>query len=135
MSNTMYDPARQAFATAQINWLTDEIRCVLVDTALYTFSALHSMLSDIPAGARVATSSAFTSKTVSGASGGWCDADDITFTALTGASIEALVIYKNTGVASTSPLLVYFDTITGLPFTPSGTDFVVRWAASGLFRL
>lgn len=44
------------------------------------------------------------------------------------ALIKALVIYKDTGVASTSPLLAYLDTVTGFPMTTFGGDVVVPWS-------
>ena len=38
----------------------------------------------------------------------------MTFTSVTGPSIEAIVIYADTGTESTSPLIAYIDTATGL---------------------
>ena len=37
-------------------------------------------------------------------------------------SVEALVIYKDTGNTATSNLIAYIDTGTGLPFTTNGAD-------------
>ncbi|MNC44515.1 hypothetical protein D3C75_934250 [compost metagenome] len=51
----------------------------------------------------------------------------MTFTAVTGASIEAIVIYADTGTESTSPLIAFIDTATGLPITPNGGDIIVTW--------
>ena len=36
MANTLFDFARQRFLEAQINWMTDTIKVVLVDTGAYT---------------------------------------------------------------------------------------------------
>jgi len=94
----------------------------------------HQYLSDIPGGARIATSPAFSGKTTTN---GVLDATDATFTAVTGTTIEAAVIYKDTGVAGTSPLIAYFDTLTGLVLTPNSGD--VTWtfsnAAEKIFKL
>ena len=46
---------------------------------------------------------------------------------MTGDPSEALVIYKDTGTESTSPLIMYIDTATGLPVTPNGGDITVTW--------
>ena len=48
-------------------------------------SIRHEFLSDIGIGARIATSGAFTGKTTTG---GAADANDVTFTSVTGASIR-----------------------------------------------
>ena len=105
MANTLYDYARQRFLEAQINWMTDTIKVVLVDTGAYTPLTL--------------TSKATT--------GGAADAADCTFTSVTGASIEAIIIYADTGVEATSPLIAFIDTATGLPITPNGGDIIVTW--------
>jgi hypothetical protein len=55
---------------------------------------------------------------------------------VTGNSIEALLIYIDTGSAATSRLVAYIDTgVTGLPVTPNGGDIVITWNASGIFQL
>ena len=58
---------------------------------------------------------------------GVADAADILFTAVTGATVEALVIYRDTGTPGTSRLIAYIDSATGLPFAPSGADVTVQW--------
>ena len=53
MANTLYDFARQRFLEAQINWMTDTIKVILVDTGAYTpQTSVHQYLSDIPTSAR-----------------------------------------------------------------------------------
>lgn len=66
---------------------------------------------------------------------GTFDAADATFTSVAGNSVEELVIFKDTGTPATSPLLVSFDTATGLPVTPNGGDIVIQWNGSGIFSL
>lgn len=135
MANALYDLGRQAFLEGGIAWLTDTIKAVLVDTALYTPNlATDQFLSIIPGGARVATSPAFASKT---STIGVADAADVTFSLVSGATVEAIVIYKDTGAAATSPLIAYIDTATGLPVTPSGGDIIIQWdaGANRIFKL
>ena len=125
MANTLYDSARQRFLEAQINWMTDTMKAILVDTGAYTpQTAIHQYLSDISGSARIAGPVTLTSKTTTG---GAADAADVTFTSVTGASIEAIVIYADTGTEATSPLIAYIDTATGLPITPNGGDIIVTW--------
>ena len=125
MANTLYDAARQRFLEAQINWMTDTVKVLLVDTGAYTpQTAIHQYLSDISGSARIAGPVTLTSKTTTG---GAADAADVTFTSVTGPSIEAIVIYIDTGTESTSPLVAFIDTATGLPITPNGGDIIVTW--------
>lgn len=57
------------------------------------------------------------------------------FTAVSGATVEALVFFKDTGTPSTSDLICFFDTATGLPLTPNGGDVNVTFNASGIFKI
>ncbi|SIL44338.1 hypothetical protein [Mycobacteroides abscessus] len=125
MANIMYDKAYEAFGNGQINWLADTIKVVLVDTGAYTLNAAtHEFLSDIPSGARVATSAALAGKTnVLGV----LDAGDASWPAVAGPSGEAVVIFKDTGTAGTSRLIFYLDTASGLPVTPNGGDINIKW--------
>jgi hypothetical protein len=135
MANALYDAGREAFLNADIDWSVDNIKAVLVDTAAYTVNlATHNALDDIAGGARISTSANLASKT---STAGVADAADVTFTAVTGATVEAIVIYKDTGVESTSLLIAYIDTATGLPVTPGGGNITVTWdsGASKIFRL
>ena len=135
MANTLYDAARQRFLEAQINWMTDTVKVLLVDTGAYTpQTAVHQYLSDISGSARIAGPVTLTSKTTTG---GAADAADVTFTSVTGPSIEAIVIYIDTGTESTSPLVAFIDTATGLPITPNGGDIIVTWdnGINKIFRL
>lgn len=125
MANTLYDYARQRFLEAQINWMTDTVKVILVDNGAYTpQTSVHQYLSDIPTSARIAGPVTLTSKATTG---GAADAADVTFPSVTGASIEAIIIYADTGVEATSPLIAYIDTATGLPITPNGGDIIVTW--------
>lgn len=135
MANALYAKGRQAFGNAGINWPSDDIRAILIDTALYTVNlATDDFLNDIAAGARVAVSGNLANKTNAD---GVMDADDTTITSVTGATVEAIVIYKHTGVESTSQLIAYIDTGTNLPFTPNGNNVIIQWpsGADKIFKL
>jgi hypothetical protein len=135
MANALYDYGREGFLDGSIDWDTDNIKVVLVDTATYTVNtATDQHLDDIPAGERVATSSNLSSKTVTD---GVADAADVTFSTVTGDQAEALVIYQDSGVESTSRLIAYIDTATGLPVTPNGGDITIAWddGANKIFKL
>lgn len=64
------------------------------------------------------------------------DADDVTFPSVIGLDVDAIILFvKNAGASTTWRLVSYMETVTGLPFTPSGVDCVVQWNASGIFRI
>lgn len=104
----------------------------LVDTGTYTYSSSHQFYSSLSG--VVGTDQPLATPTVTN---GTFDADDVTFTAVSGASVEALVIYRhNSGANTTWRLVVYEDaSVTGLPVTPNGGNIVITWNASGIFTI
>lgn len=110
----------------------DTIKIALVDTGTYTYSTTHEFYSSVSA-AVIGTPQTLASKTVTD---GTFDAADVTFTSVTGNSVEALVVYKDTGTASTSSLVCYIDVAaSGLPVTPNGGNITVTFNASGIFSI
>lgn len=146
MANALFDNARELFLTGNIDWGTgtggDVIKACLVDAGLYTVSlSAHSKLSSISSitnaivGGSAGRSAAFLDKTTTA---GAADAADITFSGISGASIEAIVLYRDaSGVDANSDLIAYIDTATGLPITPNGGDIIVTWdnGANKIFKL
>lgn len=132
MANVLYNKAKESFISQNpsIDLDTDTIKVALVDTGTYTFSAAHQYYSSVTG--VVGTPVTLASKTITN---GVFDAADVTFTAVTGASVEALVVYKDTGSAATSPLIAFIDTGTNLPVTPNGGDITIQWNASGIFSI
>lgn len=57
------------------------------------------------------------------------------FSAVSGATVEGLMFWKDTSNAATSNLICYFDTATGLPLTPNGGDVNVTFNGSGIFKV
>ena len=133
MANAIYPLYKQALldasANVDLNDLT--VKVALVDTGTYTYSAAHEFLTSLTGVVGTAQTIAATTVT-----NGLFDGDNATFTAVTGNSVEALVIYIDTGTAGTSRLVAYIDTgVTGLPVTPNGGDISITWNASGIFQL
>ena len=135
MSNALYDAGREGYLDGSLNWLTDDVRAILVDTSSYTVNlATHKFLSAIVVGARVSVSGSLTGKS---ATAGVADADDVSFTGVSGPTVEAIVLYKHTGSDATARLIAYLDGATGLPFTPSGGNVAIQWdnGANKIFKL
>lgn len=108
---------------------TTGVYCALVDTGTYTYNAAHQYYSSLSG--IVGTDQEILTKTVTA---GVFDGTDLTYTAVTGNSVEACVLYrKNAGANTTWPLIAYIDTgVTGLPVTPNGGNITLTWNASGI---
>lgn len=135
MANALYDKGREKFATGQINWVSDTIKCLLVSNGYTPNLAVHEFLSSIPTSARVGSPVALANKT---ATAGVCDADDVVFTGIaSGQNVTYVVLYKDTGNETSSPLIALFDTLLGLPMTTSGADILIQWSndANKIFKL
>lgn len=138
MANAVYPKYKQSLLTeADTNNGLDGTStaapyAALVDTGTYTYSAAHQFYSSL-SGIQ-GTDQPITTPTVTS---GTFDGDDVTFTAVSGVSIEAIVIYRhNTGANTTWRLVLYVDTsVTGLPVTPNGGNIVITWNASGIFLI
>ncbi len=129
MANSLYDSGRNAFARGDIVWKASggsTIKAILVDTGHYTVNlTTHDNLDDIGSTARVGTAQTLT---LIDPAAGVVDANDISFTSLSAApTVEAIVLYKDTGVESTSTLIAYIDTATGLPSSANQTTINVAW--------
>lgn len=134
MANAIYPKYKEALISggSNVNLSSGTVKVALVDTGTYTYSASHDFYDDVSA-AVVGTPQTIGSKTVTS---GTFDGADVTFSAVSGSSVEALVIYVDSGSAATSPLVAYIDTsVTGLPVTPNGGDISIVWNASGIFTL
>ena len=89
---------------------------------------------DITTG-EVGTSQSVTSQTVGTAGVGAFDHAIVTWTSVSGASVESLDYYKSSGISTTSPLICNIDSATGLPVTPNSGDITFDPAAGGVFQI
>ena len=133
MADSVYPKAREGFLGGTIDLDTDVVKMLLVDTTNdYTYSSAHNALDDVGASGRVAVTGPLSAITLTD---GVFDASNQTFTSVTGDQAEALIIYTSTGTESTSLLICYIDSATGLPVTPNSGDITVNWNAAGIFAL
>lgn len=133
MANAVYPLYKQALISGGANTsLAGTVKVALVDTGTYTYSAAHEFLTSLTGVVGTAQTIGATKSYTNGV----FDGGDVTFTAVSGATVEALVLYIDTGTAGTSRLVAYLDTsITGIPVSPNGGDISVTWSASGIFAL
>lgn len=138
MANAIYPLFKQELMKGTSNNLLNSsegatgVYCALVDTGTYTYSAAHQFYSSLSG--VVGTDQEILTKTQTT---GTFDGTDLTYTAVSGNSVEALVLYrKNAGANTTWPLIAYIDTsVTGLPVTPNGGNITITWNGSGIFTL
>lgn len=135
MANAIYPLYKEALISggANVDLLAGTVKVALVDTGTYTYSAAHQFLTSLTG---VVGTAQTIPATKTATNGTFKTTGTNTFTAVTGNSAEALVLYIDTGVAGTSRLVAYIDTgVTGLPVTPNGGDITITWNASGIFAL
>ena len=131
MANAHYAKGKEKILSGAVNYLTDTIKVALVKNTYPQNLATDEFFGQISAYV-VGTPQALSNRSVVA---GAFDADDVTFLAVTaGDTLEGVVIYKDTGVAGTSPLLHYIDTITGFPLATNGGDITVQWD-NGIFKI
>ena len=65
------------------------------------------------------------------------DAADLApaFSTVSGATVESLCMLKTTGTPSSSNMICWWDTATGLPLTPNGGDVNVTFNGSGIIKV
>lgn len=133
MANAIYPKYKEALINGSANTsLAGTVKVALVDTGTYTYSAAHEFLTSLTGVVGTAQTIGATKTYTNGV----FDGGDVTFTAVSGATVEALVLYIDTGTAGTSRLVAYIDTgVTGLPVSPNGGDISITWSASGIFAL
>lgn len=141
MANGIYVAFRNGILgshATRVDLDADTIRAQFVDTGTYTVNlTTHDFWNDLagvyPTGR--ANGIALASKTIGTVAAGVFDAADTTFSAFSNGSVsvEGIVLYKDSGVDTTSDLVSWWDTgVTGMPFTPSGGDVTIQWNASGI---
>jgi hypothetical protein len=139
MANALYPKWKEQLLqfTANNNLSAGTVKVALVDTGVYTY-ATSDQFYDAGTGTDVQSATVGTPQTIGSKTftNGVFDGANVTFSTVTGSTVEALVIYVDTGTPTTSPLVAYIDTsVTGLPVTPNGGDISVTWNASGIFAL
>lgn len=129
MANTLYTAAVAEFLGATMDWDTDPHSAFFVDHADDTPAPTTDVFVNpgIGAAAQVpafASAPALTGETITGRQ---ADAADLTFTSLSGDQSESLNVFHDTATDTTSALVIYIDTATGLPLTPNGANVDVTW--------
>lgn len=127
MANTLYPAYKEALLTQSpsVDYDTDTIKLALVKitgTGAVSYNAAHDMWDDVSSGV-VGTPQTLANKTTTG---GKASSDAVTFEEVTSAgNTLGMVLFKDTGTESTSPLIAWYDTGSNVPATPNGGDITV----------
>jgi hypothetical protein len=106
MASKVYPKWKEAVIQASSDSsLGGTVKAALVDTGVYTYSDAHEFYSSVSS-AVIGTPQTLNNKTYTN---GTFDGDDVTYTAVLGNTVEAIVIYIDTGNAATSRLVAYID--------------------------
>lgn len=131
MSNALYGKGKEKLLSGSINMLSDTIKVALLKSAYTPNMSAHEFYTDLGANV-LGTPQTLGTKSVAL---GVFDAADVTYAAVAaGDTAAAVAIYKDTGVAGSSPLIGFIDGITGFPFVTNGGDVTVVWD-SGAYKI
>jgi hypothetical protein len=128
VANQLYPKgaAHMLGAATQVDFVSDNIVVIFYSSG---FNSAHEFISDLTGGSIIARSGNLAGKVVAN---GVFDANDITVTSVSGSAFAHVILAKDSGTDSSSPLVAHYDVTT---FTPSGGDITVVFNASGLFSI
>ena len=131
MANALYSLGKKAILDGTILFPSDDIRFALVDTGVETFNDADQFMSNITS--PVARMSAgLGSKTTTA---GTFDAADPTINSVTGATVEAVVLYKYNAADTAAPLIAWIDSSPAIAFTPNGSNVTLTLDPAGIFSI
>jgi hypothetical protein len=139
MANALYSKAKERALASGLDLSAGTIKALLVLTGGGNYVvdlATDEVVADIGGANIIATSGAFSTKTVTL---GVFDADPATFAAVAaGPAAGAIVIYQEVDGNPANDLLIeYRDSDTGMPIAPWGDDIEIVWdnGANKIFAL
>lgn len=131
MASALYNSYKQSLldsSAPNISSGGSTVRAIFV-TSSYVFSASHANFSDLTntvgdGGTGRANGEQLLTITITN---GAYDAADTVFASVTGTSINAIVLYVDSGVDATSSLIAYID---GISLSPSAAQVTIQWDTS-----
>lgn len=138
MANNLYDKGREAFLRGQINWISDTIKVALIGTlttdgqkyvGVTSGASSHQFLSSVPPSNVLATKTLV--RLLDGAENhaenGVANGQDVEFENVKGI-ITGLIIYKDTGSRTSSPLIAFIDDLNlNEGYVANGETIKVSW--------
>lgn len=122
MANFIYKKAKESFLKGEINLYSNTIKVLILNNSYNPNAETHQFVSDINSSCIEARSSALNNKSVTL---GVFDADDINISDYSGNSFNSLALYVDSGSDSTSRLIAYIDSSTGIPFSSANVSATI----------
>lgn len=139
MASVIYNSFKKKIMDGSIDLDTDTIKVALVTSSYTPDADAHDFFDDITnevSGTGYSAGGAtLANKTVTADNTddeGVFDADDTSWASST-ITARGAVLYKSTGVASTSPLICYID--FGSNIVSTGGTFLITWSSEGILNL
>ena len=135
MASGLFDSGRNRFARGDTLWKASAgstVKAALIDTAVTAPNlATHTTMSDL----RSAVVGSDTALTLIDPTAGVVDANDVTFSAVTGAHVEGVVLYHEVSGSDANRFLLAWEEFTAV--TPNGGDIQIQWdsGANKIFKL
>lgn len=134
----LYGSLPAKLANAEIDWDTHTIKVALLTNAYSPAQDTHDYFNDVSANEVTGTGytaggATLASKTVNYTAGSntqTFDAADVTWSTST-ITARYAVVYRDSGTASTSPLIGYVD--FGADVSSTAGNFTITWHANGIF--
>jgi hypothetical protein len=139
MADVVYNSLKRRLMQKDIDMANDTLKVMLVTSGYTPNADAHEFKSDVTgevtgtgytAGGQTLSAKSVTQDNTDDE--GVFDAGDVTWTS-TAITAHGAVIYKDTGVASTSPLVCYMD--FGADKTTYDTDFKLQWSDEGILNV
>lgn len=135
MANVLYDAGKIAILNGAIgDQRSVDLRFALVNTTSEVFNAADAFMSNITSPvARMAASLA--SKTTNTPVAGTLDAADPTINSVTGATVQAVVLYMYNASDAAAQLLAWIDSTPSISFTPNGSNVTLQLDPNGIYSI
>ena len=127
--------------TTVVDFSSDDIRWNLIDATDLTSPADPPVATwddgaDMDQGTPVAVGTQLQNPTVGTVNPGVFDADNFTFSSVTGDDADYLSLRKYDATAANLTLIITLDSdVTGIPVSPNGGDIIVTHHASGIVQV
>lgn len=141
MASALYNAGKLKLSNANIAYLTDTIKIMLVTDVYVPDIDAHDFIDDASANEVSGTGYTAGGATLAGKTTtqdntnnrAVFDADDVSWPTSTITNARYGIIYKDTGTPGTSSLIAYIDFLTDK--SSSGDTFKIEWDSAGIFYL
>lgn len=139
MASLVFNSAKKKIMDGTIDLVNDTLKLMLVTSTYSPNQDTHDFKDDVTnevsgtgytAGGKTLTGKVANQDNTNNRSE--LDADDVTWSGAT-LTARGAVLYKDTGVAATSPIICYFD--FGSDESANAEDFTVAWNAEGILQI